>query len=67
MLSPTYLRSGRGGDLQMLDDKFLTPGQGRPQGGGGGQLGHFAPGPSRLHEGPLEYLFKRLIYSNRAV
>ena len=38
--------------------------QGRPQGGGGGQLGHFAPGPQ---EGPPEYLFKRSIYSNRTV
>ena len=36
-------------------------------GGGGGELGHFAPGPRRPHEGPPEYLFKRLIYSNRAV
>ena len=25
MSSPTYPRSGRGGDLQMLDDKFPTP------------------------------------------
>ena len=30
--------------------------------GGGGGLGHFAPGPSLKHEGPLEYLFKRSIY-----
>ena len=34
-------------------------------GGGGGQLGHFAPGPSL--KVPPEYLFKRSIYSNRAV
>ena len=33
--------------------------------GGGG--GHFVPGPKRSHEGPPEYLFERLIYSNRAV
>ena len=39
--------------------------QGRPQGGGGGgATGAFCPGP---HGGPPEYLFKRLIYSNRAV
>ena len=33
-------------------------------GGGGGVTGAFCPGP---HEGPPEYLFKRSIYSNRAV
>ena len=38
-----------------------------------GGTGAFCPGPQpemgprRSHEGPLEYLFKRLIYSNRAV
>ena len=26
MSNPTHPRSGRGGDLQMLDDKFPTPG-----------------------------------------
>ena len=40
------------------------PEQGRPRGGGGGrgggQLGHFSPGPRK-------YLFRRSIYSNRAV
>ena len=47
--------------------------QGHPQGVGGRQLGHFSLGPSlkgaprRPHEGPPEYLFKRPIYSNRAV
>ena len=48
--------------------------QGRPQGGGeGGATGEFFPGPQpekgprRPHEGPPEYLFKRSIYSNRAV
>ena len=44
--------------------------QGRPQ---GGETGAFCPGPQpergprRPHEGPPEYLFKRSIYSNRAV
>ena len=44
--------------------------QGRPQ---GGATGAFCPGtqpergPRRPHEGPPEYLFKRSIYSNRAV
>ena len=39
----------------------------------GGQLGNFTPGshrergPRRPHQGPFEYLFKRLLYSNRAV
>ena len=43
--------------------------QGRPWGGGVEQLGHFSPGPSLKGApgGPLEYLFKRSIYSNRAV
>ena len=40
---------------------------------GGGATGAFCPGPQpergprRPHEGPSEYLFKRSIYSNRAV
>ena len=44
--------------------------QGRPQ---GGATGEFYPRPQperdprRPHEGPLECLFKRSIYSNRAV
>ena len=42
-------------------------------GGGGGETGAFFPGPQpergprRPHEGHPEYLFKRSIYSNRAV
>ena len=42
-------------------------------GGGGGATGAFCHGPQpergprRPHEGPPEYLFKRSIYSNRAV
>ena len=47
--------------------------QGRPLGGGGGGNWGIFPGPQpergprRPHEGPPEYLFKRSIYSNRAV
>ena len=37
-------------------------------GGGGGATGAFSPGPSpKAPGGPPEYLFKRSIYSNRAV
>ena len=45
---------------------------GPPTGGGGGNWGIFPGsqperGHRRPHEGPPEYLFKRSIYSNRAV
>ena len=75
------LNSGAQFPLKMLSDLILYCSnfkifhfqhyQDRPQ--GEGATGAFFPGPHpgrgprRLHEGPLEYLFKRSIYSNRAV
>ena len=41
--------------------------QGRPQGGAFCPEPQPGRGPRRPHEGPFEYLFKRSIYSNRAV